>query len=633
MSVAFEELKRSVEASLETCSNVHRGSGHHSMASTRLYERARAVVLEHLGLEGSHEVVFCSPAACEGFLAQLEPGDSECLSSADLGLPLGVRALAIRRRALTRLRDFQAGGGTARLVGPDWVVWARAPGRFEAGTPAIVNVIAFARALQLARRHGKDCFRQAGAEPTPGDILYDGPLENLGGRELLAVLRASRIGLGLRVPTAEGLSPLVNLDNAASTPTFTPVWEAVWRAWQLPPEARPALVKEAAAVVAGFLNAPPSGYEVLFTANTTEAIHLGARNLCLQATEGSAPVVINTLLEHNSNELPWRGLAGVTQVRLDVDAEGFLDPARLEAELVAYNQEARHGNQRVRLVAVSGASNVLGSFSDLAAICQAAHRHGAQVLVDAAQLVAHRRIDMDACGIDILAFSAHKAYAPFGCGALVIRKSLLAFDPGRLQRIRASGEENVGGLAGLAKALGLLQRIGLDVIEEEERDLTARALAALAQVPGLKVHGIADPGSPRFSQRGGVIAFALKGSISYKVAGELAERAGIGTRWGCHCAHMLIKHQLGVPPALQQFQRFLVTLFPKLELPGMARVSFGLGNDPADIDVLAQALGRVAREGPARRKALKKRMEGFVEGVEQRVYGEGTPQSAQGGRT
>ena len=76
-----------------------------------------------------------------------------------------------------------------------------------------------------------------------------------------------------------------------------------------------------------------------------------------------------------------------------------------------------------------------------------------------------------------------------------------------------------------------------------------------------------------------------------------------------------------------------MTLFPKLELPGMARVSFGLDKDPADIDVLAQALGRVAREGPARRKALKKRMEGFVEGVEQRVYGEGTPQSAQGGRT
>ena len=622
MSVAFEELKRSVHASLETYSNVHRGSGHHSMVSTRLYEQARAVVLEHLGLAGSHEVIFCSPAAAESFLAQLEPGDSQCLSSADLGLPMGVRALAIRRKALARLRSFQAGGGTARLVGSGWVVWARAPGRFEAGTPAIVNVIAFARALQLARRHGQDCFREAGADETPGQILHGGPFEALGGLELLAALKASRIGLGLRVPTAEGMSPLINLDNAASTPTFAPVWEAVWRTWQLDPRARPAMAREAAEVVAGFLNAPPSDYEVLFTANTTEAIHLGARNLCLQAADGFEPVVVNTLLEHNSNELPWRGLAGVTQVRVGMDAEGFLDLPGLEAMLAAYNQEVRHGSKRIRLVAVTGASNVLGSVNDLAAVCRAAHRHGARVLVDAAQLVAHRRVDMDACGIDYLAFSAHKAYAPFGSGALVARKSLLAFDPGRLERIRASGEENVGGLAGLARALGLLQRIGLDRVQEEEQALTARALAGLAQVRGLRVRGITDAASPRFGGRAGVIAFDLKGSISYKVAGELAERAGIGTRWGCHCAHMLIKHVLGIPPWAQQFQRAIVTLFPKLELPGMARVSFGLGTDPADIDVLVKVLGQIAGDGPARRKVLRKRVEDFVEAAVQRVYGE-----------
>jgi selenocysteine lyase/cysteine desulfurase len=623
MSVAFQELQRSVHAALETYSNVHRGSGHHSMVSTRLYEHARAVVLAHLGLEGSHEVIFCAPAAADGLLAQLEPGDCQCLSSADLDLPLGVRALVLRRPALARLTTFQAGGGTARLVGPGWVVWARAPGRFEAGTPAIVNVIAFARALQLARRHGNDCFREDRVDATPADILQDGEFQELRGRELLARLKASRIGLDLRVPTAEGTSPLVNLDNGASTPTFAPIWDAVWRTWQLDPRARPALVEEAAAVVAGFLNAPASDYEVLFTANTTEAVHLAAEDIGLQATDGMAPVVLNTLLEHNSNELPWRDRTGFAHVLLDVDAEGFIDPARLEAELAAYNQDALHGNQRIRLVAVSGASNVLGTFNDLAVICRIAHRHGARVLVDAAQLVAHRRVDMDAWGVDYLAFSAHKAYAPFGSGALVIRKSLLAFDPDRLARIRASGRENVGGLAGLAKALLLLQRIGMDVVEAEEQALTALALAGLARIPGLKVHGIADAANPRFGRRGGVIAFDLKGSISYKVAGELAERAGIGTRWGCHCAHMLIKHQLGIPPWAQQFQRAIVTVFPKLDLPGMARVSFGLGTEPADIDVLLQTLGQVAREGAARRKDVKRRMADFVEAAVQRVYGEG----------
>lgn len=623
MSLAFDELKRSVHAALETYSNVHRGSGHHSMATTRLYEHARTVVLQHLGLDGGHEVVFCSPAAAEAFLAQLEPADARRLSSDDLGLPLGVRALVIRRPALKRLTSFQAGGGTARLVGPDWVVWARAPGRFEAGTPAIVNVIAFARALQLARRHGPDCFREGWTDGTPADVLHGGPVDELRGRDLLAALRASRVGLGLRVPTAEGDVPLVNLDHAASTPTFGPVWEAAWRAWQLRPDARPAIAREAAATVAAFLHAPPSDYDVLFTANTTEAIHRVARNLCLQDPGGFEPVVLNTLLEHNSNELPWRDLPGVAQVRLDVDADGFLDPVLLEAELAAYNRDALHGKRRVRLVALSGASNVLGSFNDLAAVCQAAHRHGARVLVDAAQLVAHRRVDMAACGIDYLAFSAHKAYAPFGSGALVARRSLLALDPAGLQRIRDSGEENTGGLAAMARALDLLQRIGLDVVEEDERALTARALVGLAGIPGVKVHGIAGAGHPRFGQRGGVIAFDLKGSISYKVAGELAERAGIGTRWGCHCAHMLIKHQLGIPAWAQQFQRAIVTVFPRLELPGMARISFGLDNDAGDVDLLVRVLGQVAREGAAKRTALKKRIEDFVEGAVQRVYGEG----------
>jgi len=505
------------------------------------------------------------------------------------------------------------------------VVWARPPDRFEAGTPAIVNVIAFARALLLARRHGTDCFRQDRIDATPDDIVRGGPFRGLDGADLLAALRASRIGMDLRVPTAKGERPLVNLDNAASTPTFAPVWEAARRTWHLPPEARPAVAREAAAVVAGFLRAPAPDYEVIFTANTTEAIHRVAENLALQTDTGSAPVVFNTLLDHNSDELPWRGLAGVAQVRLDVDAEGFLDPARLESELAARDREAGTGAPRIRLVAVCGASNVLGSFNDLEEICRVAHRHEAHVLVDAAQWVAHRRIDIAACGIDFLAFSAHKAYAPFGSGALVARRSLLAFDEDRLERIRATGEENVCGLAAPATALDLLGRIGMDRIEAEEQARTAQALAGLATVPGLTVRGIAGAGHPRFGRRGGVIAFEMKGSLSFRIASELAERAGIGSRWGCHCAHMLIKHQLGIPPWAQQIQRLIVTLLPKVELPGIARVSLGLGNDAADVDVLVETLREVAAEGRVRRKELQKRMAEFVEDAVLRVYGEGGP--------
>ena len=214
---------------------------------------------------------------------------------------------------------------------------------------------------------------------------------------------------------------------------------------------------------------------------------------------------------------------------------------------------------------MSGASNVLGAFNDLAEIGRIAHRYGARLLVDAAQLVAHRKVEMAACGIDYLAFSAHKVYAPFGTGVLLARKGLLAFSPAEMERIHSSGEENAGGIAALGKALVLLQRIGLNVIQEEEQALTGRAMRGLAQVPGLTIYGIRDVDSPRFPQKGGVIAFGLKGMMPNRVARALAERGGIGVRYGCHCAHLLIKRLLGIPPLLQRLQGVIVTLFPRMD--------------------------------------------------------------------
>ena len=162
---AFAELERGVRAALETYSNVHRGSGHNSLVSTHLYEQAREIVLEYLGLDKEkYAVIFCSPRRAELLKAQLEPESYHSVSSQEIGLPLGVRALAVDRKALPKGAPFQTGGGTARLVSPGWVIWAKAPDRFEAGTPAIVNVIAFAVALRLIRHFGKDAFRDAVAE-------------------------------------------------------------------------------------------------------------------------------------------------------------------------------------------------------------------------------------------------------------------------------------------------------------------------------------------------------------------------------------------------------------------------------------------------------------------------------------
>jgi len=432
---AFAELERGVHAALETYSNVHRGSGHNSLASTHLFEQAREVVLEYLGWSGGlvHKdksmVIFCTPRRAETLKAQLAPGSYQIVSSQDIGLPLGVRALAVDRKALPRGIPFQTGGGTARLVSPGWVIWAKAPDKFEAGTPAIVNVIAFARALRLIQHFGSDAFQDKTAEKRTAattlsayEILYHDELEKYSGRELFDTLRQTLIGRSVCVPTAEGARPFINLDNAASTPTFTPIWDAVCQTWRQPGQVQQEIIQEVKSICAGVLGAPLATYDVIFTSNTTEAINLVAESLGHESEQGIEPVVVNTILEHNSNELPWRTVAGHSLIRLPVDAEGFVDLNELENLLCAYNQKGQSGKKRIKLVAVSGASNVLGVFNNLAEISRIVHLYGARLLVDAAQLVAHRKVEMERWGIDYLAFSAHKVYAPFGSGALLVRK-------------------------------------------------------------------------------------------------------------------------------------------------------------------------------------------------------------------
>jgi selenocysteine lyase/cysteine desulfurase len=150
---AFTDLETGVFAALETYSNVHRGSGHFSVVSTSLYDRARAIVLEYLGLnKDTHVVIFCTQARANAIKKQLLPENYKCISSKDMGLALGVTGLAAAKKALPGGTPFQTGGGTARLLSPDWIVWAKSPDKFEAGTPPIIKVIAFARALLLCKR-------------------------------------------------------------------------------------------------------------------------------------------------------------------------------------------------------------------------------------------------------------------------------------------------------------------------------------------------------------------------------------------------------------------------------------------------------------------------------------------------
>ncbi len=620
---AFAELERGVFAALETYSNVHRGSGHNSMVSTHLFEQARDIVLDHIGLDkGRYVVIFCTPARAQALMEQLEPESYQCVSSHDIGLPLGVRALAVKSKSLPKGAPFQTGGGTTRLVSPGWVIWADAPDRFEAGTPPIINVIAFARALQLIGHFGNDAFRDMTSEKlTVSEILYHDELEVYSGRKLLDELRQTMIGRGVVVPTVEGPRRFINLDNGASTPTFTPVWNTVRYTWRQSKQVQQEVINEVRAICAGVLGAPLASYDVIFTSNTTEAINLTAESMSREQGQEVEPVVLNTLLEHTSNDLPWRMAPHISLIRLQVDNEGFVDLNELKILLEEYNNKDQHGKKRINLVAISGASNVLGVFNNLEEISRIVHLYGARLLVDAAQMVAHRKVEVERCGIDYLAFSAHKVYAPFGCGVLIVKKGLLNFSPAEIESIRLSGEENTGGIAALGKSLVILQRIGLELIREEEKSLTMRTLQGLVQIEGLRIFGIKDPDSPRFARKGGVIVFALKGLMANKVARELAERGGIGVRYGCHCAHLLVKYLLHVPPFLEQFQRLIAILFHGIVFPGLVRVSLGIGNNEEDVDTLIKVLSNIAREQRTRgHTKIQQQMNDFAMTVAKRVY-------------
>jgi len=630
---AFVELELGVHAALETYSNVHRGSGHNSMVTTHLFDQARNIVLEYLELNrDSYIVIFCTPRRAVVFTKLLLPENYQLLSSADIGLALGVRALAVKRKALPKGVPFETGGGTTKLISKDWVIWADAPDMFEAGTPAIINIIAFARALRMVQQYGKDIFLgSVVVKKTAAEIEYHDKLEKYTGRELLKELRLNLIERVIKVPTMKGEQPFVNFDNSASTPTFTPIWNAYLQSWRQTGQKRQEIISEVKTICAEMLGAPLTDYDLIFTSNTTEAINLAAESLSLESVNSTGPVVLNTLLEHSSNDLPWRAVPDCSLIRLSVDDEGFIDLNELDSLLKAYNQEGQYGLKRIRLIAVSGASNVLGVCNNLKEISLITHQYGARLLVDAAQLIAHRKVNMEECGIDYLAFSAHKVYAPFGCGVLMVRKGLLKFNTEELELIQSSGEENAGGIAALGKAFVLLERIGMDLIREEEKALTVRALRGLAKIPGIKVYGIKDPESPLFAHKLGVIVFGLKGMVSIRVANELALRGGIGVRFGCHCAHIIVKHLLQVSPSLERFQRLIQTVFPKLRLPGLVRISLGIENCEEDVDRLLLVLSEIAspKEGSTTmqnqsdilsRKEVKQQMGDFAVAAALRVY-------------
>ena len=161
----------------------------------------------------------------------------------------------------------------------------------------------------------------------------------------------------------------------------------------------------------------------------------------------------------------------------------------------------------------------------------------------------------------------------------------------------------------------------MDLIEAEEQILTCKVLKGMSQIAGLDIYGIKYPESNGFSDKIGVIPFALKNKMATQVGKELAYVGGIGVRTGCHCAHITVKHILRVGPGLEKFQKLIVSLFPKLSLPGVVRISFGLENTEADVDRLIQALIIISdKSQSSSNKEVKQQLKDFVKSVADRVF-------------
>ncbi len=334
----------------------------------------------------------------------------------------------------------------------------------------------------------------------------------------------------------------VNLDYVSRTPVMAEVWDAVET---FVARFSGAAVHDARADVARFVGARTSD-TVVWVRDTTEAIDVLATALPPGTT------ILSSGVDHH-----WCG----HDVR----------PLPLTNSPADMIEAASHELRRspADLVAVTGASNVTGEVWPIAELAAIAHYHGAKLFVDAAPLAPHRAIDMAGTGIDHLAISGGRLYAPFGAGALV-----------GAPLEHEGGAPNAIGAVALGAACRALSALGMDELARRERALSFRLWAGLAEVPGLQVHTLWRPGA---TDRVGVATFTLDGCRPPLLAAILGAEHAIGVHHG------------GFRPLV----------------PGAVRASLGLGTTPEDVDRLLDALQEISRHGPRSRSKRDRELDGY----------------------
>jgi len=320
-----------------------------------------------------------------------------------------------------------------------------------------------------------------------------------------------------------------------------------------------------------FLNAGATR-EIVFVRGATEAINLVAQSWGRQNIQKDDEIVV-TWMEHHANIVPWQMLCAEKGARLRVA------PVDDSGQVLLDEYEKLLG-PKTRLVSITHVSNALGTVLPVQAMTEAAHRHGARVLVDGAQAVSHMRVDVQSIGCDFYVFSGHKVFAPTGIGVVYGRSEVLDQMPpwqggGNMiqdvtfektlyqpppQRFEA-GTGNIADAVGLGAAIDYLDRVGIANVSRHEHMLLTYATSALLKIPGLRIIGTAK-------EKASVISFVLNGFRTEEI-GDYLNRKGIAVRGGHHCAQ----------PILRRFG-----------LESTVRATFALYNTCEEVDALVAAL-------------------------------------------
>ncbi|MDR2711755.1 MAG: aminotransferase class V-fold PLP-dependent enzyme [Clostridiales bacterium] len=386
------------------------------------------------------------------------------------------------------------------------------------------------------------------------------------------------------------MAPAINLDNAATTPPFKKVvqeieeqlmyYGSIGRGKGYKSEHSTALYTSGRDIVKDFVGANSDIYTVFYVNSTTDGIN----KLASALIESPEDIVLTTRMEHHANDLPWRERAKT--VYAEVDAKGRLIIDDIERLLQMHEG-------KIKYVSVTAASNVTGYINDVHRIAGLAHQYKAKIIVDGAQIVAHREFSMlgqtEEENIDFFVFSAHKMYSPFGGGAVVglseeLNKHIPQFCGGGMvdavcddselylpaPDLYEAGSPNYPGVVGMLQAIKILKGIGFDYIRQHEQRLMKLALDGLKELDEVILYG----DNENILDRVGIIIFNLCEIKNDLVANILAGHSGIAVRHAAFCAHPYAHRLLG--PNKPE---------PSCHTPeGMVRISFGIYNNEAELD-------------------------------------------------